>query len=367
MGSDAIAIETGKSITATTDRVLPLRFTDGSVVTVQPKTTVEVARLTTSGAEVLLENGELLADIVHAPDTHWQVIAGPFRVLVTGTRFLTSYRPNLQSLEVHLYQGSVLVQGPMLGNGIPLVAGQKLEVGVGQAVVVRPLHRALASQPRIDPLTPPTADDSLPATSPPMEKNSDSEPAPTPALQPPTPTRPKAPSKPTSPALSANLPLTPDWANLADEGQYEAALDAAEVVGFNELCKRLPARRLITLADVARFAGDPALTRKAFESLVQRFPRERYAADALFGLGRLSSETGNPRQAARWFERYLRDWPNDALVEQAAGRLLELYQTLGDDAGAVASAKYYLENHPSGMRVSHAKRILSDHGVEANR
>jgi hypothetical protein len=347
-----------------------LRFTDGSVVTVQPKATVEVARLTTSGAEVLLENGELLADIVHTPDTQWQIIAGPFRVLVTGTRFLTSYRPNFQSLEVQLYQGSVLVQGPMLGNGIPLVAGQKLEVGVGQAVVVRPLHRALASQPtppKIAPLIAPTSDDWPSATASPMEKTSDLEPVPTPALLPATPTLPKAPAKPTSPALPANLPRSPDWANLADEGQYEAALEAAEAVGFTELCKRLPARRLITLADVARFAGDPALTRKAFESLVKRFPRERYAADALFGLGRLSSETGNPRQAARWFERYLRDWPNDALVEQAAGRLLELYQTLGDDAGAVASAKYYLENHPSGMRMTHAKRILSDHGVEANR
>lgn len=370
MGGDATAIEAGKDISATASDTLPLRFTDGSIVTMQPMATAEITQFTASGAEVVLKNGDLLADIVHAPNTHWQVIAGPFRVLVTGTRFLASYHPNLQSLEVHLYQGGVLVQGPMLGNGIPLVAGQKIEVGIGQAVVVRPIHQPLAKQLALSttaPLAHPSSHSDSHASTLPLTESAEPVKTTSPTLLPPTATAaPQGPSKRALPSLPANVPSTHDWASLADNGQYEKALAAAQEIGFSKLCRHLPARRLITLADVARFAGDPTLTQKAFESLVERFPKERYAADALFGLGRLSSETGNPRQAVRWFERYLRDFPSDAFGEQAAGRLLELYQTIGDDSNAVESAKSYLEKYPSGMRASHARRLLSAHGVEAD-
>ena len=110
-----------------------------------------------------------------------------------------------------------------------------------------------------------------------------------------------------------------DWLALAKHGAYAEAFTAARRAGWSRLCHRLDAHRLLTLGDVARYAGARVRAREAFEALVRRFPRDPLAADAIFSLGRLAFESEQSDRAARWFRRYVDDWPHGPLADQAVG------------------------------------------------
>ena len=48
-----------------------------------------------------------------------------------------------------------------------------------------------------------------------------------------------------------------------------------------------------------------------------------------------------------------------AAWELREGRLIELYQRLGDDEAAVRAARAYLARHPDGLRSSLARKVLA--------
>jgi len=152
----------------------------------------------------------------------------------------------------------------------------------------------------------------------------------------------------------------PEALALAERGAYSESLDAAKRVGWASLCHRLDARRLLMLADVARYSGAPAPAHRAFQALVKRFPDDRLAADAVFSLGRLAFEQGRPAEAARWFRRYVSDWPRGPLAEQAAGRLLESTIRLQDPEATHAAARAYLARAPHGAQAALARGVLAD-------
>ena len=80
-----------------------------------------------------MHRGSLQAAVVHAPGTRWVVRPGPFRVHVTGTRFGVDWSPTAGVLAVTLREGSVVVDGGVLGAGVPLRAGQRLQVALDTA------------------------------------------------------------------------------------------------------------------------------------------------------------------------------------------------------------------------------------------
>ncbi|MBK6519040.1 MAG: FecR domain-containing protein [Polyangiaceae bacterium] len=106
----------------------PLRFTDGTVVTVAPAGRARVTETTPEGASVMLERGSLEADVVHTGSSKWRFLAGPFEVAVTGTRFTASWDPGAERLDVTMSSGSVLVTGPVLGSARAVRAGERLSV-----------------------------------------------------------------------------------------------------------------------------------------------------------------------------------------------------------------------------------------------
>jgi outer membrane protein assembly factor BamD (BamD/ComL family) len=73
----------------------------------------------------------------------------------------------------------------------------------------------------------------------------------------------------------------------------------------------------------------------------------------------LESEAGAPAAAAKWFERYLRSARNPPLAEEAAGRLVEIYDQKGDTEAAARAAKGYLARHPDGPRAGLARKVLA--------
>jgi hypothetical protein len=319
--SGRVAGTTGAPIAADARSELPLRFSDGSTVTFRPGSRGRVDRLHGGGAEVLVEDGRLEAVVIHAAKTRWVVRAGPFAVRVTGTRFAVDWQAPAGTLAVDVREGSVIVDGGVLGPGVALRAGQRLSVEArqGHPPTVRSEPIALVSP----------------------------EAALTPA--------------PPAPSAAAAPPQTDadDWRTLAAMGSHHQALRAAQRVGLGNLRRRLDARGLLALGDVARFAAAPDEARRAFEALVHRFPDDRLAGDAVFSLGRLAIEADRPRDAAQWFARYVQKWPDGALAEQAGGRLLEAARAGGDPALIERAATEYLRRNPDGPLAGLARASLA--------
>jgi hypothetical protein len=325
-------------------------------------------RLGGDGAEVFLEQGRLEAHVVHTPSTLWLVHAGPYRVRVTGTRFAVVWLA--ARLDVSLFEGSVVIDGAMLGAGVPLHAGQRLSVDRG-VVRTDPLAADDAAGATSAALVAPAA----PAVSPPG--TAEIAPAPGGPLPMGAPAGGAATAHPgavashsvdTPPAASENETAPArtravddsDWIALAKHGAYAEAFSAARRAGWSRLCHRLDAHRLLTLGDVARYAGARGRARVAFEALVKRFPRDPLAADAVFSLGRLAFEAEQSDRAARWFRRYVDDWPHGPLADQAVGRLVECAIHMHDTEAARGAARAYLARAPRGPHAQLARQILRD-------
>lgn len=105
---------------------LPIKFSDGSDVTVESGARARVTQLDANGAHVLLERGRAVASVVHRENTHWQVAAGPFLVSVIGTRFAVSWDPVSEVFRLHLHEGRVLVSGSFLRDPQSVSTGQSL-------------------------------------------------------------------------------------------------------------------------------------------------------------------------------------------------------------------------------------------------
>ncbi|HET6279575.1 MAG TPA: FecR domain-containing protein [Polyangia bacterium] len=317
--ADGVDIGPGTKLAASTERALPLRFSDGSVVTLAPGSHGEVVAVSARGASVHLDSGRLEAAVVHAQRTRWVVGVGPYGVQVTGTRFSASWDAVGQKLAVALTEGSVIVQGPLLGAaGLPLRRGQVLSVDVGkQRVSLAPVEE----------LPPPNIAPPASALAPVPEPPAAVEPS--------------------------------EWKRWALASHPKRAYAAAARVGFNDLCRMLPAPDLLLLADAARFAGEPGSARQVFQALRARFPTDTRAGDAVFGLGILARDAGGqPRVAVRRFEEYLSRWPAGALAREARGRLIEAWEKAGRHGEARRAAARYLAEHPDGPHAAFARRLL---------
>ncbi len=321
---------------------LPLRFSDGSSVTFRAGSAGHIQRFTGAGADIVLERGRLEAQVVHAETTLWLLHAGPYRVRVTGTRFAMTWAA--AALEVDLYEGAVVIDGAVLGAALPLRAGQRLKIVSGTVLV-----EALASPTSVaGAATVPAPVTEHPRVSGPLLGG------PSPSVAVPS-TPPRAEE---SSLRSVGWSSADQWLRLAERGEYRDALSAAKRLGWSDLCRRLDARRLLTLGDVARYSGAHTKARQAFQALVTRFPGDRLAADAVFSLGRLAFESRHPDEAARWFGRYVSDWPSAPLADQAAGRLLECAIRVDDREAARNAARRYLARAPSGPHATLAREVL---------
>ena len=460
VGSAVETMAAVPSLVADARADLPLRFSDGSAVVFRAGSAGRLESLTASGSELVLEHGTLTAHVVHASTTAWVVHAGPYRVRVTGTRFAVSWRAG--RLDLSLFEGSVIVDGSVLGVGVPLTAGRRLTVASGvvriepfqpEGPVPRVAERAARGDEgapegdgevgragsaagvagRATDEAPPAGSGSAQDRGPdeiatPSARSTDrggraprgvatagegargDERAPRGAASPSAATagggsaalaladRPRtsdalarlageadsqndlmtdepasaaraaedgAPSRRRAthsprPGARAAHGTNESWLALAEDRHYPEALAAARRLGWSNLCRHLDAHRLLTLADVARYSGARLPARRAFESLARRFPHDRLAADAIFGLGRMAFEAGHPAEAARWFRRYGADWPNGPLADEAAGRLVESAIRLQDAEAARAAAHAYLARAPHGPQASLARGVLAD-------
>jgi len=299
---------------------LAVAFSDGSSMRLTGDARARVAELSSDGAGVVLERGSLKAHVVHAQATNWRFDAGPFRVRVLGTTFDMDWDPGREKFVLTLKEGQVAVTGPKLQPGCLVQAGRRLEIelgaGTGSGPCVPSAPKQSASAPR-----------ELPSA----------------AVAPPEP--------------SAVAP--PAWQALAQRGDYRGAWALVSAVGFDQVKQRAPAKDLLALADLARYAHESARASEALVEVRQRFGGSAEASHAAFLLGRIAADQqGAPLRGADWFSSYLSERPNGPFAPEALGRLLECQNRAGQLAASQKTAARYLQLYPTGAYVALARHVL---------
>ena len=312
-----------------------LRFSEGTEIELGPGSKGRVAEVTPEGARVVLGSGRLHARVVRRPKSRWVVAAGPYAIEVTGTAFEVRWSDGGERLEVRLHDGSVMVRGPSLNDGIRVGAGQRLIANsrTGQAELsslFSPETAAGSGSPAAAPGSPaPTA-----AALPPAAGSVDPEPAP--------------------------APRTPSWSELVAAGKFRGVLEAARARGVDQTLSSGSLADLAALSDAARYAGELTLARRGLLAQRKRFPSSAEARSAAFILGRMADDLGSPSEALGWYERYLAEKPGGAFAAEASGRRLVALVRLGQSDAARSAAEGYLKRFPRGAHATYARELLQN-------
>jgi hypothetical protein len=304
--------------------VLAMRFSDGTEVDLGPGSKGQVAEVTADGARVVLGAGALQARVVHRPRARWTVAAGPYTIEVTGTAFDVGWSIAGEELELSLHDGSVVVRGPSLPDGLRVAAGQRLvaRARTGEAQ----LSPLLAAQPRADsPVAGPAGRGA--------EEPSQVHPAPRPL---------------------------PTWSEMLADGNFRGVLDAAEARGTDVSLSRGSLADVVALADAARYLHDRALAKRGLLVERSRFVGSAEARGAAFVLGTMADDGGSRDEAIRWYDTYLAESPGGSFVAEALGRKLVALAESGDTVGAHAVAREYVRRFPHGAHAAYAHDHLPE-------
>jgi len=291
----------------------PIRLEDGSGIALAPGGR---GRLVSDERTVTFElkSGRADFDVVPSQRRTWTILAGNNVVKVIGTRFSVTYDPS-GAFDVEVERGIVSVQVPERRASVELKAGDHLRGRAGQMEIS---HTAPAAPP-----------------------SSAAEQAPAEQPAPAAPASSAAPAEPT-PAPGA------DWRSQHRDGKYAEALALLRASRVPDRLEELGPRALAEVADVGRLGGDLKLATRALNLLIRQYPGAGEARDAQFLLGRVYALSGDRGSAIRAFESYLQSGGSAKYVNEATGRLMELYAAGGDDERARTMARRYLTHAPNG-------------------
>jgi ferric-dicitrate binding protein FerR (iron transport regulator) len=326
------------SPSATTTTV---RFSDGTELVVQPAASAEVASIDPHGADIRLRRGQLRLDVAKREGADWNVLAGAYRVHVTGTSFSVALAESGERLDVEMFSGTVRVSGPLIERELEVTRAQRLRIDQKHGrVAIEPAGSASTARASLDE---PPADAAPPEVQ-----------APEAALPPiETPAR-EAP--PTHAHRSRRAEAS--WSSLVSAGQFARVLDAAQVRGFDAVYQRAPLADLEALADAARYAQRASVARDALLAVRARFAKTKAAKQAAFLLGRLV-EDESATSALEWYDRYLAEEPRGVHASQALGRRMLILYRKGETDQAASTAREYLVRFPNGPHAASARKIVT--------
>lgn len=338
-----------------------IRFDEGSEVAVLAGGRARVGSTAADGAELVLEEGRADVHVVHrsgGAGTHWRVLAGPYVVLVTGTRFVVGWSGGAQTLRVTMSEGSVRVTGPGMGEGVALATTQALVARAGDASFEIGAAGSLAA---FGDASQTTAAAASAARAPVIEASASAssaiaEPGSTAARSTPIASSAAPALAPTNGVASPSAPKAASWSALVAAGKSADVVAAAHTQGSAALER--PLEDVQALADAARYTGDAALAERALLAIRRRFPGTANASNAAFLLGRVAEEQqGAPAKARTWYDRYLAEAPGGAFAADALGRKMLLVDRLDGRDAARPLARDYLTRFPKGAYAKSATTI----------
>lgn len=325
----------GQWVSATDAVTPPIRFSDGSQVTLSQGSRARLATLDSTGAHLVLESGAADVNVIPNHGAKYRLSLGPFAVDVTGTRFDVGFRPSDEHFTLTLREGKVVVSGCVLGEGRTLLAGESLNAscrgGHFEISAAPPVQVGVAAAP---PPAPPVA------AAPPVAQESEPEDA--------------------GARASSATPAALSWQSLAKQSRFADAYALVASEGFESAIAKTSLAELALLGDTARFAGRPVDALSAYQALRSRAAGSASAKQAAFSIGRVHfDQRAAYAEAARWFRTYLAEQPGGPFAREAEGRLMESLSRSGDRGGARKAAERYVAKYPSGPHVRVARQLLA--------
>jgi hypothetical protein len=145
---DGAVAEADGFFEASARRPAQARFSDGTVVSLEPGAAAQIKDCTHDGATVAMTRGSASFAVKHRLHASWHVEIGRFDIAVTGTEFEVRNANPVEGFELRMKSGAVLVRGPLTGSGIPLYGGQRLVASLAQrTLLVGEVNRAPALPP----------------------------------------------------------------------------------------------------------------------------------------------------------------------------------------------------------------------------
>jgi hypothetical protein len=146
--------------------------------------------------------------------------------------------------------------------------------------------------------------------------------------------------------------LRSTWLELADAGDYSGALGELERSQVAHLVLATGSvEELMTMAEVARFAGSQERAIQALSQVVDRYGGDPNAPLAAMMLGNLLSRSGDSAGAAKAFALNRRLSPGGDFAEDALVREFDLALAAGDAELASSLFDQYAREFPAGPRV----------------
>jgi hypothetical protein len=345
----------GAYVSAPNDAAASVHFTDDTVVEVAAASQLRVEDTSRRGARVLLERGLAKVHVVHRERTHWTFEAGPFEVLVTGTRFDLSWDPAAEVMVLKLHEGSVEIQTPFGATPVALHAGQDFRADLHERSMTTTDGGVIAGEH---------------SSAAPSGASASAVAAPGASVASVASVVSEAAAGGTSagllslPASSANSPTTAStrpWPKLVAAGQFTALLAQANERGTSNCLRACSASDLSALADAARYTGRTDLADQSLRALRGRFAREPEGRSAAFLLGRLREGQGAASDARTWYERYSNEAPGGPYAAEALAGKMRTTLTLEGRAAAEPIAQDYLRRYPTGVQAGTAHGIVGSH------
>jgi transmembrane sensor len=279
---------------------LGVTLLDGSKLTLDSRTHVQVAGGNSDAVALVVGHGRISCDVTHRPGRSFVVRASGVEVRVVGTRFSVrdEQRADGAHVEVNVERGAVEV----LSERHP---GQLTRVAAGQS------FSEWVPAPGATPSSS-AATAGLPAPTP----------APTPTLE---------PSAPQPPAPSAVL-------------EQRSPSDTPHAA------RELTPRELLDAANTARRAGDARSAADDYSQILKKFPSDGRAGLAAFELGRLRMDRlGDLAGAVQALERAVQLAPGSGFREDAMARLVTAYAGSGRSSDCTRARSAYLAAFPVGV------------------
>jgi transmembrane sensor len=302
-------------------------FSDGSRISLKKDGRTRFIEITPQGADLLVEQGRLVADIAHLEKTRWRFFAGPFEVRVTGTRFSLDWDQQHELFSVTMEKGSVEISGPLLAETRALRAGETFIASVNEdrtEIVTHPRNR--------------------------NEKQSDVTPPVEPAGRP---TR----------EIHGNQMIVVGASTKTDGSAPPAtqSLTLQPTKKHRDICDGLDPTDHLEQADASRLSGKVTQAAKQYAKIRRCFPESSSAVLSAFNLGKIAFDSQRDwDDAARWFNKYLQEQRGEGPVREAMGRLMEAYVNGQQPQKARAIAHRYLARYPDGPHAVYATSLIEE-------
>ncbi len=329
------------------EHVATVRFSDGSTVVLTPGASGRVNEIRERGARFSLEKGEASVHVTkRVGGADYLLQAGPYAVRVTGTEFVLRWNPTTQGMQLVLHEGSVLVTGPRIDDGVTLRAGQSFDVSPSMGMHIGEGELASAEASAMPPRTDGAPE--IPAGV-----------LPSSGVGGPEGTAGASSGAPASSVSShsAQEERRTSWAERVAAGEFETVLTEADARGADSVVASGTLADVMALADAARYGGRARLATRCLKSVRSRFGGTKAASTAAFLLGRMAEDAGNLDGALGFYEATLSE--GGTFAAEALGRKMLLVRRKSGDRAARPIAARYLKSYPRGPHAEVARQLAN--------